>query len=199
MSKWGIEEKETLDVIHNIGFHGNILNIAAGDGRFNNELLKLSDKLMAIDINESELDILKRNCLIGMKNKLYTKKVDITKTFPFENSAFDGVFCTGALHLFKEDIITNILDEIKRVLKVGGVIVLDFATEISRLDIAGNKVVFEGEGNYTNQQALNLFKNALAEFNINIETFSFKEENLDSDVGYKFINGKFLIISGRKK
>lgn len=198
MSKWGIEEKETLDVIHNIGFHGNILNIAAGDGRFNNELLKLSDKLVAIDINESELETLKKDCLIGLENKLYTKQVDITKTFPFEDSTFDGFFCTGTLHLFKEDIITNILDEIKRVLKVGGVIVLDFATEISRLDKDGNKVVFEDEGNYSNQKAFDIFKNALAEFDINIEIASFKEENLDSAAGYKFINGNFLIISGIK-
>ncbi len=37
MSKWGSEEKETIEAIEKIGFKGKILNIAAGDGRFNEE------------------------------------------------------------------------------------------------------------------------------------------------------------------
>ena len=32
MSKWGIEEKETLAAIDKIGLTGNILDVAAGDG-----------------------------------------------------------------------------------------------------------------------------------------------------------------------
>ncbi len=98
MSKWGIEEKETLDAISKCKLSGNILNIAAGDGRFNNVLLKLSDNLTAIDINESELNILINNCPLELKDKLYTRVVDITKPFPFNDEAFDCVFCTGILH-----------------------------------------------------------------------------------------------------
>ena len=56
MSKWGIEEKETLAAIDKIGLTGNILDVAAGDGRFINELLKLSQGVTAIDINKEELD-----------------------------------------------------------------------------------------------------------------------------------------------
>lgn len=52
MSKWGIEEKETLDAINNIDFSGKILNIAAGDGRFNNRLLELAQSVTAIDIDD---------------------------------------------------------------------------------------------------------------------------------------------------
>lgn len=198
MSKWGSEEKETLDAIHNIGFHGNILNIAAGDGRFNNELLKLSDKLIAIDINEDELEVLRNNCLIGQENKLCTKVVDITKPLPFDDKTFDGVFCTGILHLFKEDVIKNILEEIKRVLKDHGCLVIDFATEITRIDENNERVIFEGEVNYSNQEVIDLFKSVLSEFDIDIEVASFKEENLDLSAGYKFIKGDFLIISGKK-
>ena len=53
MSKWGIEEKETLNAINKIGFKGRILDIAAGDGRFNEELLKVAKEVIAIDINEN--------------------------------------------------------------------------------------------------------------------------------------------------
>lgn len=52
MSKWGIEKKETLNAIKEIGLYGDILNIAAGDGRFNNKLLELSNRVMTIDIND---------------------------------------------------------------------------------------------------------------------------------------------------
>ena len=196
MSKWGIEEKETLEAINNIGFNGNILNIAAGDGRFNNKLLELCDKVIATDISEEELQILKSNCPSNLIRKLHTEIVDITKNFPFDDSVFDGVFCTGTLHLFDEKTISKILQEIKRVLKSNGKIVLDFATDIKRLDKNKNQVIFEGEGSFSTEQATSLFRNQLSDFSLNIEESTFREENLDDDAGYNYITGNFLIISG---
>jgi ubiquinone/menaquinone biosynthesis C-methylase UbiE len=198
MSKWGIEERETIDKINEIGFSGNILNIAAGDGRFNDKLLEISDSVTAIDIDENELKILKDNCPNDLKNKLHIKVVDITKTLPFEESSFDGIFCTGTLHLFDEIVVKNILKEIKRVLKPSGKIVLDFATDIKRIDDKGNNIVFEGEGNYNTEDSINLFRNELTDFSLNIEKSTFKEEDLDISAGYKQIAGNFLIISGTK-
>lgn len=196
MSKWGIEEKETIEAINNISFSGNILNIAAGDGRFNNRLLELSDSVTAIDIDNSELESLEENCPKDLLDKLYTKAVDITQKLPFQDEAFDGVFCTGTLHLFDRDTIIKILQEIKRVLKTKGKIVLDFATDIKRLDKKQNQVVFEGEGNYTTNEAVSLFEEELKEFSLNIGVATFMEENLDDDAGYNYISGNFLVISG---
>lgn len=196
MSKWGAEEKETLNAINKIGFKGKVLNIAAGDGRFNEKLLELADEVVAVDINEKELKELENKCPKEFKNKLKTKSIDITKKFPFEENAFDGIFCTGALHLFDIETIKNILSEIKRVLKNNGKILLDFATDISRLDFNNNTVTFNGEGNYTLEQGINIFRNNLRNFEFNIEKANFKEENLDRTVGYKVIKGNFLIISG---
>ena len=72
-----------------------------------------------------------------MRQKLYTKRVE-----------FDGIFCTGTLHLFEKQTIIKILKEIKRILKRNGKIVLDFATDIERLNQKKEKVIFDGEGNY---------------------------------------------------
>ncbi len=199
MSKWGIEEKETIEAINNIGFSGNILNIAAGDGRFNNRLLELSDSVTAIDIDNSELKNLEENCPKYLLDKLYTKAVDITQKLPFQDETFDGVFCTGTLHLFDRDTIIKILQEIKRVLKTKGRIVLDFATDIKRLDKYQNQVVFEGEGNYTTDEAVSLFENQLKEFSLNIGVAAFMEENLEDDAGYNYISGNFLVISGKAR
>lgn len=192
MSKWGIEEKETLEAINKIGFKGNILDVASGDGRFINSLLELSDAVTAIDIDEKELESLK-----DISNKLYTEVVDITKRFPYEDNYFDGVLCTGTLHLFNKETLIFILKEINRCLKPGGKIVLDFATDIERLDKSGNKVVFENEGNYNTTESIELFKEELKEFNLDIQVSSFKEENLEN-IEYKSIRGNFLIISGIK-
>lgn len=193
MSKWGIEEKETLEAINKIGFEGKILDVAAGDGRFINSLLESSDTVTAIDIDENELNNLK-----DISNKLSTEVVDITKRFPYEDNSFDGVFCTGTLHLFNKETISFILSEMNRCLKPGGKIVLDFATDIERLDINGNKVVFAGEGNYKTNESIELFKEELNNFSLDIQVSTFKEEDLD-DIEYKSIRGNFLIVSGVKQ
>jgi ubiquinone/menaquinone biosynthesis C-methylase UbiE len=194
MSKWGIEEKETLAAIDELS--GITLDIAAGDGRFINKLLEVSDKVIAIDINSSELAELKRN--YSQNNKLQIEVVDITKEFPYEDSTFDSIFCTGTLHLFDKETINFILNEIKRVLKPGGKIVLDFATDIERLDKDGNKVVFDGEGSYSSSDAIELFNEELKDFSLNIIESSFEEANLDDNTGYNSIKGKFLVIAGSK-
>lgn len=199
MSKWGIEEKETLRAIKKIGFHGNLLNMAAGDGRFNNTLLQFADKVIAIDFSEEELEILKRNCPNNFSNKLYTKKVDITKRLPFQEEEFDGIFCTGTLHLFDRKTIKKILMEIKRILKRDGKIILDFATDIERLDQYGKKVIFAKEGSYQKEDAILFFQKELNDFILDIEVASFCEECLESSAGYQSIKGNFLIIKGSKK
>ncbi len=196
MSKWGEEEKETIQAIEKIGFKGKVLNIAAGDGRFNKELLNLANEVVAVDINEEELKELESKCPKELKCKLNTKCIDITKKLPFEENTFDGVFCTGTLHLFDAQTIKTILNEIKRVLKNNGKILLDFATDISRLDFNNNPVVFDNEGNYTLEQGIKIFQDSFRNFVLNIEKARFKEENLDKSAGYKIIEGSFLIISG---
>lgn len=200
MSKWGIEEQETLNAIKKIGFRGKLLNIAAGDGRFNNKLLEIADSLTAIDISEDELELLKKECPNNLKSKLSVKKVDITEYLPFKDETFDGIFCTGTLHLFGKEQLKKILIEIKRVLKPDGKLVLDFATDIKRLDDSNNLVIFPGEESYSFEEATTLLKKLLKDFKLTIEDSIFTEENLDSTTtGYKYITGKFLVISGIKK
>ena len=196
MSKWGIEEKETLDAITKMNMQGTILNIAAGDGRFNNKLLEYADKVIAVDKSASELELLKSICPGHLNNKLETQVADVTKKIPFADSTFDGIFCTGFLHLFKKEIIANIIAEMKRLLKNGGSIILDFATDIKRLDKDNNPVLFSEEGNYTTKEAITFFKEQLADFDIDVQVSTFREENLEDDAGYKFITGSFLVISG---
>lgn len=95
--------------------------------------------------------------------------------------------------------MTQILNEIKRVLKNNGKIVLDFATDIERFNQKGERVVFEGEGNYQKEEAISFFQEQLKEFNLCMNLSIFKEENLEVDAGYQSIIGNFLVIYGIKK
>ncbi|MCL2382905.1 MAG: class I SAM-dependent methyltransferase [Oscillospiraceae bacterium] len=200
MSKWGIEEAETLQAIDEIGLGGNILNVASGDGRFNNRLLELSSTVIAIDKDEIVLRELSEKCPDSLRKKLITKVVDITKKLPFEDNAFDGMLCIGTLHLFNIETIKYILSEIKRTLKVNGKIVFDFATDIIRLDKNGDRVVFDNESGYTLDEGIKLFKSELEGFSIHIETATFKEEALEEEVtGYQSIRGNFFVVSGTKE
>lgn len=198
MSKWGIEEQETLEAIKKMKFTGHILNVAAGDGRFNNLILETATKVTAIDISEPELELLKKDCPNNLKNKLVTEKLDITKRMPYQDQTFDGIFCTGTLHLFEEEVLTNILSEIKRILKPNGKLILDFATDITRLDKNNNPVTFDQEGNYHTSEAKRIFTEQFNNFDLEIQESVFTEENLDDEAGYHFITGKFLIASGIK-
>ena len=197
MSRWGKEEKETLIAINQIQSLGNVLDVAAGDGRFLNILLEKSKSVTAIDLDNDELEKLKINCQKDFVNKLKIEKVDITKRFPYQDETYDTIFCTGTLHLFDKTTISFILDEMKRCLKQNGIIILDFATNIKRLDKNGNEVVFEDEGNYSTEEAIELFNELLHDFSLSIQIASFNEENLD-DVGYNSITGNFLIVTSKK-
>ena len=194
-SKWGEEEKETIDSIKNINYNGRILNVAAGDGRFNNLLLEKASEVVAIDLDEKDLDILVNNTPMGLRDKLKIEIVDITKKFPYTDDSFDGVFCTGSLHLFEKKEIIKILNEIKRVLKPKGKIVIDFATDIKRYDRNGNEVVFSGEGLYSMDEAINFLKEKLKCFSLDIVKSTFEEECSEDSTGYKFIKGNFIVLS----
>lgn len=76
--------------------------MAAGDGRYNDILLKKADKVVATDIDESTLSKLYHNTPDKLRDKLETKTNDLTEDFPFKDESFDRIFCTGTLHLFPE-------------------------------------------------------------------------------------------------
>ena len=132
-------------------------------------------------------------------DKLITMNVDITKRFPFNDDSFDGIFCTGTLHLFKYEILVFILGEIKRVLKNNGYFVLDFATNVERFDQNNNRVFIDGEGSYSTSDAIAIFKEQFLDYDIDIQIGNFLEENLEDSAGYKYISGEFLVVSGTKK
>ncbi len=148
-SIWGTEDQITLDYLNDNPVRGKWLNLCAGDGRFNIKLLETADAVTACDIDQGALDKLMRVTANKYRPKLQLITCNISKPLPFENASFDGVFCVGTLHLFPQQILIKLFAEFDRILKPGGRVIIDFATDIKRLRPDGSHYVVKNEPLYT--------------------------------------------------
>ena len=197
-SIWGLGDKDTLQLFKKIKIHGKWLNLTAGDGRYNLNLLEKSDFVIASDIDEGALSKLWHNTPEKYKAKLSTKVFDITKKFPFENNSFDGIFCTGALHLFPKKILQQIISEIDRVLKPKGKIIIDFATDIKRTSPSGKLITFGKEPLYALESAKITLKNLFRNYQIKLYESEVVEDFEAANPPYT-LNCKFVILMADKK
>jgi ubiquinone/menaquinone biosynthesis C-methylase UbiE len=196
-SIWGEGDKETLEVLKKYFFGGKWLNLAAGDGRYNNGILTQADEVTATDIDQSALVKLETVTPDNLKNKLKIQRMNLLDKFPFNNNEFDGVFCVGTLHLFPEDKLKEILDEINRVTKKN--IFIDFATDISRLLPDGTQHKKPDEIGYTIEQSEKIFKENFLNFNLEITRHKVPEETVNiGDLSYVF-KCNYILVRGVKK
>jgi ubiquinone/menaquinone biosynthesis C-methylase UbiE len=159
--KWGEEEQETLKLLSKLDIHGKWVNLACGDGRFMNSLVKRA-QVTAFDFDKNELIDLKKN----IKGQYTVKIADITEQLPFKEIEFDGAFCTGTFHLFYDKMLDKIFGETKRILKPTSLFVFDFATDLKRTLPSGKELedtYFGGdkEPNYTAAEAKIVIKQIL--------------------------------------
>jgi SAM-dependent methyltransferase len=197
-SIWGHGEPETLEAIKKEDLKGKWLNIAAGDGRYNSELLEKVDFLVASDIDEGALSKLYFQTPPNLRNKLRLKAFDVNKRFPFKDGEFDGVFCTGFLHLFPESELEAILKEVKRIVKSDGMLFFDFATDVKRRNFNGNEIFRFGRHIYNLKQAKNLFKRLLKDFDTKMISAKLSEAVQESEMPY-VLTCNFLIIIAQRK
>ncbi|MDO8650079.1 MAG: class I SAM-dependent methyltransferase [Candidatus Berkelbacteria bacterium] len=197
-SVWGTEDQATLDLLAKTKISGHWLNLCAGDGRFNNYLLSRASRLTALDVDESALRKLVRIAPNDFRKKLDIIVANIVKPLPFANHTYDGVFCVGTLHLFPRSIFTKILAEVDRVLRPGGEILIDFATDIKRVLPDNSLWVIGSEPSYTLAEARSFLENAFADYRVEITEDRVEPERLTvGDKIYTF-SCNFLVVNAKK-
>lgn len=88
-------------------------------------LAALGAKVTAIDINKNYIDLAKLNAeRYGLSEKISFIHVADTTQLPFDNEIFDLVSCNSVLEYVPRNILNNVQQEINRVLKHSGLIVI---------------------------------------------------------------------------
>jgi len=190
----GKEEKETLEVLEKTKIKGKWLNLASGDRGYNDYWLKRAEQVVSVDKDENALKILYENC--SDKLRLKIMKLDITKNLPFEDNSFEGVL-HWTLHLFLKEILENIFLEINKVLKEGGQIIIDFATDIKRIGKNGENIKFKGEIGYSLKEAESALKSFLPNYYTEIIQSQVRNIIQGSSPSYRF-SCNFLVLRSIK-
>jgi len=194
-SIWGAGDPDTLKLLESESIRGRWLNLAAGDGRYNQQILAKADYVVASDVDKNALQKLYDSTPEQYQAKLEIKDFDIVEIFPFDNQSFDGIFCTGTLHLFPKKTLEKIIKEIDRVLKSRGKVIVDFATDVKRVLPSGESYVRTGEPQYTTQEAKSLLEELFKDYEVKIQESSVPEETIKSgDKQYQF-SCNFLLLT----
>ncbi|MFH1325568.1 MAG: class I SAM-dependent methyltransferase [archaeon] len=168
-SIWGQGDKETLNLLDKEQIKGNWLHLAAGDGRYNLILLKKADSVTVTDIDASALSKLWYYTPEEYKSNLKIKVFNLLDKFPFKDDSLDGIFNTGTLHLFPQEVAEHIFKEIHRVLKPGGKVIIDFAVDAKRTKINdGMPYIIKNRKDYTIDEAKIFLKRMFNDYEFKI-------------------------------
>ena len=121
-----LEYAVTMNYIHRYANKGSkVLEIGAGTGRYSVALAKEGMDVSAIELVESNLEVLRKNS-VGIDN-ISSYQGDATNLEVFEDNKFDVTLSFGPLyHLYDPSEINKAIDEAIRVTKPGGVIMFAF-------------------------------------------------------------------------
>ncbi|UTC78161.1 class I SAM-dependent methyltransferase [Treponema sp. OMZ 799] len=126
-SRYGqLEYITTMNYIHRYAKAGaKILEIGAGTGRYSITLAKEGYKVTAVELVESNLEVLRKNGS-GIKN-IVSYQGDALNLDKFEDNKFDITLLFGPMyHLYDKKDVHKALDEAIRVTKKGGIILTAF-------------------------------------------------------------------------
>ena len=115
---WFKKEQEYLE--RNISKNSSVLEVGCGDGRSIFDLLPMTENITGIDHDEKAIQEISRRFIDYPSIKFI--KADV-EHLPFENDSFDYVICMTSFANFSEKKF-QILEEMKRVLKDGGQIII---------------------------------------------------------------------------
>ena len=121
-----LEYLTTMNYIHRYAKAGaKILEIGAGTGRYSIALAKEGYNVTAVELVESNIEVLKKNST-GIENIVFYQG-DALNLDRFEDNQFDLTLLFGPMyHLYDKKDVHKALDEAIRVTKKGGIILTAF-------------------------------------------------------------------------
>ncbi|MBU3897154.1 MAG: class I SAM-dependent methyltransferase [Nanoarchaeota archaeon] len=121
--KWFKEEGEYLR--SNITKDATVLEIGCGDGRSLKDILSVTKNLTGIEHDKESIEIVNKEFSKYSQVKIIFAEA---KGLPFEDKSFDYVICMTTFANFGDDKF-KILDEMKRVMKDNGTIIISVFSE----------------------------------------------------------------------
>lgn len=92
---------------------GKCLELGCGIGQYSKRLMEYGYQVISSDISDIALNEVK-------KFNPNIEKLDMSKPLKYTDNSFDLVFSSLAIHYFSEEITTQLVNEIYRILKPGG-------------------------------------------------------------------------------
>lgn len=115
VSKPSIFAEEAIKYFSKVG---KVLDLGAGVGQ---DSIYFTQK--GYEVTATDLDTTKLQENFSEKNlSIYTQKVDLRETLPFEDDSYDVVYAHLSLHYFDKHTTEKIFADIFRVLKPGGIL-----------------------------------------------------------------------------
>lgn len=159
-SIWGEEGSNTIDFLRKANVSGAWLNLASGDGRYMGRLLEGADLVTCLDIDGSALSKMRNvNIPEGDRDRVSPVVANLVHPIPFADRSFSGIFSTGTLHYFDAKTLGGVFQEMDRVLVPGGRVLLNFGTNITRIQPDGTPLVYDqGMATYDREEAIQMLK-----------------------------------------
>ena len=100
---------------------GRILDIGCGQGQDSRFFAELGYDVTGVDFSNTGIEFAKKKSKGNKYKNLTFDKVDISQKLPFPDSSFDVAYSHLAIHYFDDNKTKEIIGEISRILKKGGV------------------------------------------------------------------------------
>lgn len=100
---------------------GKVLDLGAGQGQDSRFFAEHGYDVTSTDLEQTALDLSKAKLTGKLADKVTLQQVDLREELPFENDTFDVVYAHLSLHYFDSETTRRIVDQVRRVLKPGGV------------------------------------------------------------------------------
>lgn len=100
---------------------GKVLDLGAGQGQDSRFFAEHGYDVVSTDLEASALATNKEKTPEKLKQHITLQKVDLRDELPYESGEFDVVYAHLSLHYFDNETTVRLFDEIRRVLRPGGV------------------------------------------------------------------------------